>query len=308
MNVLVTGGTGFIGSHVVARLLELGDTPVIFDRHVKKPPAGCELILGDVRDPVAVTEAVAHVDGVIHLAAVLGTQETIANPRPAAETNILGALNVFEAVTQYGLPAAYAAVGNHWMNNGYSITKTAAERFADMYNTDRGARIAIVRAVNAYGPGQSVAAPYGWSKVRKIMPAFICRALLGHPIEIYGDGSQVMDMVYVDDVADLFVRALKTGPADRIYEAGPGRATTVLEIAQLVQLLVQEWGGTYAELQHLPMRPGEPPASRVVADPTTLLPLAPAGYDFLPLFNGVSETVRWYLGEHGRSWMFRPGR
>ena len=296
-NVLVTGGSGFIGSHVVRQLLSDGYTPVIFDRHIRKPPPGCELILGDVRDPVAVTEAAAHAEGIIHLAAVLGTQETIGNPRPAAETNILGALNVFEAAVQYDLPVSYAAVGNHWMDNGYSITKTAAERFARMYNAERGGKIAVVRALNAYGPGQSVAAPYGHSKVRKIMPAFVCRALSGHPIEVYGDGFQRMDMIHVSDVARCFVRAMEVGPSEQTYEAGTGSAPTVLHIAQLV---VAAAGG--GEIVHLPMRPGEPEHSVVRGDPSTLAPLFGDRPEFIPLPVGIAETVGWFAANRGVTW------
>ena len=304
MKVLVTGGTGFIGSHVVKRLLEHGHEPVVFDRHIKNPPPGCELILGDVRDATAVTEAVAHVEAVIHLAAVLGTQETIHNPRPAAETNVLGALNVFEAVAEYELPAAYAAVGNYWMENTYSISKTCAERFARMFNQERGTRIAVVRALNAYGPGQSVAAPFGPSKVRKIMPAFICRALAGQPIEVYGDGQQVMDMIHVQDVAEIFVRALELGPhPDGIpYEAGNGRATTVLEIAQQVAGDVEAKISDRVEIVHLPMRPGEPEHSVVLGDPGTLEPLFSGPPRLRALEDGIPETVDFYAANVGLLW------
>lgn len=298
MNVLVTGGSGFIGSHVVSALLQRDLTPVIFDRHVRKPPAGCELILGDVRDPVAVTEAVAHADGVIHLAAVLGTQETIANPRPAAETNILGALNVFEALAQYQVPAALAAVGNHWMQNGYSISKTSAERYAEMYNLERCTSIAVVRALNAYGPGQSVAAPYGHSKVRKIMPSFICRGLSGHPIEVYGSGGQMMDMIHVADVAEVFVRAMLHGPhPDGIcYEAGTGLAPKVMTIADLV---CEYTGG---HIVKVPMRPGEPEDSIVSGDPFTLEPLYGQVPSFRSLRDGIAETVEWYRANENVTW------
>lgn len=304
MKVLVTGGSGFIGSHIVNRLLELGYEPVILDRHVRKPPEHCELILGDVRDATAVTEAVAHVDAVIHLAAVLGTQETIHNPKPAAETNVLGALNVFEAVAEYELPAAYAAVGNYWMENTYSISKTAAERFAKMFNQERGTRIAVVRALNAYGPGQSVAVPFGPSKVRKIAPAFICRALAGQPIEVYGDGNQVMDMIHVQDVADVFVRALMLGPhPDGIpYEAGTGNATTVLEVANAVAKDVEDKIGTGVEIVHLPMRPGEPEHSVVLGDPGTLEPLYGHEPTFRGLDVGIPETVDFYAETVGQLW------
>ena len=160
--ILVTGGAGFIGSYVVERLLAKGYKVVVFDHsspglvtlaHTMK---GVEFFHGDIMDEVAVTEAAAHVDGIIHLAAVLGTQETIANPRPAAKTNILGGLNVLEAAVQYDLPVVYAGVGNHWMREEgagtYTITKTAVEDFVRMFNKFRGARVSVVRPVNAYGP------------------------------------------------------------------------------------------------------------------------------------------------------------
>lgn len=261
-HVLVTGGNGFIGRWTVRLLAERGYEVVVLDTRYREPAAG-ELLLGDIRDATAVTEAVAHVDGVIHLAGVLGTQETIRNPRPAAETNILGGLNVFEACAQYGVPLVNIAVGNWWMDNTYSITKNTMERFARMFVVDRGAHVSIVRALNAYGPGQSMSAPYGPSKVRKIMPSFICRALTGEPIEVYGDGTQVMDMIHVSDVARALVGALETDhPVD--IEAGTGRATTVNDIAELV---VAEVGGS---IRHLPMRPGEAERSVVLGDPLTM--------------------------------------
>jgi UDP-glucose 4-epimerase len=298
MKVLVTGGRGFIGGHVVDLLLDMDYEPVIFDRQVRFH-RDCEVILGDVRDATAVTEAVAHVDGVIHLAAVLGTQETIRIPVPAAETNVLGALNVFHAVAQYGLPCAYAAVGNHWMLNTYSISKTCAERFAWMFNAEHGARIAVVRALNAYGPRQSVAAPFGPSKVRKIMPSFVCRALTGTPIEVYGDGEQIMDMIFVRDVADVLVRAMLNGPhpGGIAYEAGTGRLTTVNEIAGAV---IAEVGG--GGLHHVPMRPGEPERSTVVGDPETLRPLFGERPELVALEDGVAETVEWFRAHKGVTW------
>src|SRR5215216_2641609 len=104
----VTGGAGFIGTYVVEELLARGYTPVIMDRHVKADrnayPEGVEIFIGDVREEVHMTEFAAHVDGIIHLAAVLGTQETIKNPVPAAMSNVEGGLNFLEAVTQYDLP------------------------------------------------------------------------------------------------------------------------------------------------------------------------------------------------------------
>jgi UDP-glucose 4-epimerase len=164
MKTLVTGGAGFIRSWIRKELLVRGHSVLVMDHQDRRHllTDGEEFFLGDVRDATAVTEAAAHVDGFIHLAAVLGTQETIGNPRPSAEANILGSLDVFEAANQYGLASVYTGV-DHWMRDhgtgSYTISKSAAEDFVRMYNAYRGGRITIVRPVNAYGPGQSIVAP-----------------------------------------------------------------------------------------------------------------------------------------------------
>jgi UDP-glucose 4-epimerase len=293
-HILVTGGNGFIGRYVVEELHERGYTVAVLDRHAPVGnPRGAALFFGDIKDRTLVSEAVAHVDGVIHLAGVLGTQETVANPLPAAETNILGGLNVLEACSRYGVPLVYIAVGNYWMNNTYSITKSTIERFVDMFVRFRDSRMSVVRAMNAYGPRQVAAAPYGPSRVRKVMPSFICRALSGEDIEIYGDGTQVMDMIYVTDVAKVLVTALEmTSTVSSVYEAGTGRLTTVNDIAAQVVKAVGEKTGSYPLVKHLPMRPGEDERSVVVGDPQTL-----AAMDVFPLVTleeGVAKTVDYF--------------
>lgn len=292
MKVLVTGGAGFIGQHVCRALTTRDHEPIVFDR-AARPQTFFESYFGDIRDPTAVTEAVAHVDAVIHLAGVLGTQETIGNPYPATKTNVLGGLNVLQAVAQYQLPAVYIAVGNHWMDNTYSISKTTVERFVRMFNQERDTDIRIVRALNAYGPGQSLPAPYGPSKVRKIIPSFVGAALHDQPIEIYGDGNQIMDMIYVEDVAEILIDALLTdinsAPADFTYSAGTGRPTTVTQIALAV--LAACGGG---DITHAPMRPGEPEHSRVIGKPETLKPLGWDTARMVPLEVGIPKTVEYF--------------
>lgn len=292
MRVLVTGGNGFIGRYVVEALDRYGYEPVIFDRRKVASP-GIESFYGDIRDANAVSEAMSHVDGFIHLAGILGTQETIENPLPAAETNVLGGLNILQAAVEHDVPGVNIAVGNHWMNNTYSISKSTVERFCLMYRKERKARVNTVRALNAYGPRQVPPAPYGPSRVRKIMPSFICRALDGKPIQIYGDGSQIMDMIHVADVAFILVRALEhaweTGGQDNVFEAGTGRITTVKEIAEKV---LEKTGGT---IEYLPMRPGEPASSVVVGNPNTLKPLWGKGVpDFITLESGIALSVSYY--------------
>lgn len=304
----VTGGSGFIGGYVREELLSQGYEVVIFDRAPHGELAeGESFFLGDIRDEVAVSEFVAHVDGVIHLAAVLGTQETIENPKPAIETNVLGGLHVLAATTQYNVPLVYAGVGNHWMRTEgggtYTITKTFIEDLCKMYIKNRRSRINVVRPVNAYGPRQSVAAPFGSSKVRKIMPSFIMRAIHNWDIEVYGGGTQVSDCVHVRDVAQVFVAALKytedhgslwakTGRDS--FEVGPKNDTfTVKDIAELVVKIT----GSESEIKSLSMRPGEVNNAVVRADLGTLSHLAEYGIDpdnFISLEDGIRETVEWF--------------
>lgn len=297
-HVLVTGGNGFIGGYVVEELIKRGHRVAVLDRHHKPGGSQQELYFGDIKDATLVTDAIGHMDGVIHLAGVLGTQETIANPLPAAETNILGGLNVISACAQYDVPLINIAVGNWWMDNTYSITKNSVERFVKMMAKYEAKSMMSVRALNAYGPRQVAAAPYGPSRVRKVMPSFACKALMGEPIEIYGDGKQVMDMIYVTDVAYILVSALEhldsKGAPEETIEAGTGRDTTVNDIADEVVNAAFSIGSYRTKVKHLPMRPGEDPGSVVKADTTTLEPLGIKPDQLVTLEKGVHETVAYF--------------
>ena len=294
MKILVTGGAGFIGSYVVEKCIERGHEPIIFDHYNRQEEYPCPVILGDVRDEVAVTEAMAHVDAWIHLAAVLGTQETIDNPRPAAQSNLMGGLNMLAAAKQYNLPGTYIGVGNHWMNNPYSITKTMIERFVSMYNKEHGTRVNIVRAMNAYGPRQRPVPPWGDSKVRKITPSFICRALTGEDIEVYGNGKQISDMCWVGDVAHALVVATEKAAQDIVFpeavEVGPAHSKQVGEIAHLIIHLT----GSDSQVVNLPMRPGEIPGATVSADINTLKYVDMTEASLMPVAKGMEITIDYY--------------
>lgn len=293
MKVLVTGGAGFIGSHVVDELNGRGYEPIIFDHRKERLVSG-NVFIGDVRDAVSVSEAMHHAEGFIHLAAALGTQETIFDPRPAVETNIFGGLNILEAAAKYDVPGVNIAVGNWWMANPYAITKNSIERFIDMYNQYRGTRINNVRAMNAYGPRQVAAAPYGPSKVRKITPSFVCRALNNDPIEVYGDGQQVSDMVYVSDVAKALVSAMENARDGNVHdtvEVGPAIHNTVKEFAD--EVIRQT--GSKSEIVHLPMRPGEEPNASVTADISTLSYVGMNPDELVSIEKGLAETIEYFV-------------
>ncbi len=334
MKIGVTGGNGFIGSYIIDEIKARGHEALVLDHKAREG----NVLLGDVRDATIVQELAAHVDGIIHMAAVLGTAETIDNPGPAAETNILGTVNVFESCARYDLPVVFAAVGNSNIGRGtYCVTKTTGEQFVSMYREDRGVRITAVRPMNAYGPRQSAPTPYGASKVRKIVPSFVCSALSGDPMKLYGGGTQISDSVFVADVARVFVQALEKASEDVIpdhpIDVGNAIPTTVLAVAEEVQANVPG-----AVIEAVPMRLGEPhggpvsteedlnalvaavlsvnpgirpiDARRVLrqlgtvvsADVTTLAAIGLSHEDFLPLSEGIRRTVDWFRENEGITW------
>ena len=292
--ILITGGQGFLGTATVNKALERGHKVIVFDRHleVKKWASNnwfnntdIQLRMGDLKDRDAVFEAVNHCDSVINLGGLLGTSEMVNNPIPAVEVNILGALHIFDAMRTYSKKGVQIAVGNYWMNNPYSITKNTTERFALMYNKEHGTSIVVVRGLNVYGPGQKA------SPVRKIVPNVIIPALKNEEIIIYGDGSQIMDFIYIDDMATILIYAIeKEIDCSVIYEAGMGDDTTINHLVNEIIDITQ----SKSKVSHIPMRPGEEPNSVVKANPKTLKPLGIDYKKFITLRYGLERSVKWY--------------
>lgn len=287
MKILVTGGNGFIGSHVVDNLRLKKHEVTIFDRFYKKPlnPA-VNIFTGDIKDPEAVDQAVSLHDGIIHLAGILGTAETVTTPKESIDVNIQAAINVYEAVKRHQKTASAMTVGNYTWNNSYAITKYTAERFALMYNQEFKTKIAIVRGLNVYGERQKHA------PVRKVVPNFIIRALNNDPIEIFGDGEQLLDLIYVKDTAEIIIRSLLLdhGVYDTVFEAGSGSLVTARELAELIIKLSK----SKSRVVFLPMRSGEPQRSITQGDPSSLAPLGFRVQDFTPLKTGLHKTIAWY--------------
>jgi UDP-glucose 4-epimerase len=290
---LVTGSAGFIGQAVAAELASRGHTCQPFD----KPD--------DVCDPNQVLAAVGNADAVINLAGVLGTAEIIGSESRAAEVNVMGALNVLDAAGLCGVPLVQIATGHEGQPNPYAITKRCASDLALARAQWTGQPVTVVRAYHVYGPGQKPPAPHGPSTVRKIVPSFACRALTGMPIEVWGSGRQVIDLVHVADVAAALVDAIG-GPYGRVVEAGTGKPTTVLDAAkeiggriagarlaaylnfgdrQTLTASPYELPPTPVQIQRMPMRPGEPEDATVVAS-------APACPNPWP--HRLDETIDWY--------------
>jgi UDP-glucose 4-epimerase len=153
MRIVVTGGSGFIGSHCVDALSEAGHEVTVFDQAAPRHTPMCDYIIGDLSDPIAVSEAVKLSDVVIHAGGMLGTHETVLKAGDAVKINILGTLNVLQATTRYECKLINISKPNVWVNP-YSITKDCCEKFCFMYVDEFDAQVAVVKLYNVYGPRQ----------------------------------------------------------------------------------------------------------------------------------------------------------
>ena len=289
MKAVVVGGQGFLGSATVRELLARGDEVIVLDRMAEQKradalfgPCATRAIKGDILDPDSLARAFRGIDEVYHLAGRLGTSELNQCVRDAIETNVTGAVNVFQAAMDADVPALfYASKPNVWLNT-YTITKFAAEQFAEMY-AKLGARILTLRYFNAYGPGQ----PKG--PVRKIIPTFASQAARGEPLTVYGNGEQTVDMIYADDIARITVRFVRSGAACGVVDCGRGIPMTVNAVARAVL----DHFGSKGGVVHLPMRDGETPDTHLVAD-ITALHCAIGPLDFSPWESTLAHTLDSY--------------
>jgi nucleoside-diphosphate-sugar epimerase len=178
------------------------------------------------------------------------------------------------------VPLVQIGTGHRGQPNPYAITKACAEDLLLARAEWEGDRINVVRAFHAYGPGQKACPPHGSSTVRKIIPSFVCRALTGMPLEVNGDGSQLIDLIHVDEVARILIAALG-GPYGIVLDAGTGVSTTVLDAASDVI----EWTRSDSRIVRVPMRNGEPENATVVAE-------RPCSDKFWPY--QLAETIDYY--------------
>jgi nucleoside-diphosphate-sugar epimerase len=276
MRVLVTGAGGFIGQHLAAELTARGHRAVPFDR------PEC-----DVRSRSQVAQAVGHCDAVVNLAARLGTPELFGSELDAAEVNILGAVNIYDAAAHYGVPVVQIGTGHRAQLNPYAITKACAEDLALSRAQWLGENITIVRAYHAYGPGQKPAPPFGPSPVAKFFPTFACRILTGLPAEISGSGEQTIDPVHVSSVARSLADAISAPTPGSVVEAGNGKGFSVAQVAAGIAAAA----GVNLAVSYTAGRLGEPEDAVVVASD-------PACDDVWPY--QVTQTVDWY-----RQWLAR---
>jgi UDP-glucose 4-epimerase len=244
VRVLVTGGSGFIGSHVVDLLLAEGHEARVFDMRAcsDAPRERCEHVVGDLLDPAVLLAAADGCEAIIHLAAAADVGLVAKDPRGAEELNSRGTLNVLEAARSTGARVVYAST--IWVYSDvratevdedselglpshlYTATKLAGEMYCRSYGELYGVTTTILRFGIPYGPRARPAA---------VLPIFVNKALAGEPLTIAGDGLQTRRFVYVEDLADGVVRALRPQAGGRVYNLVGEQETSVRDIAEAVR-------------------------------------------------------------------------
>jgi UDP-glucose 4-epimerase len=300
--VLITGGAGFIGSNLAARLAAAGDRVRILDdlsmgqrAYLEGVPH--ELVVRSLADRAAIDQAVDGVEAVVHLAARAGIPDSVADPLGTFEVNVTRLLDVLDAARLAGarrfvFASSNAAAGDHEPPaderdlphpvSPYGASKLAGEAYCQAYAATYGLAACALRFSNAYGPRSL--------HKRSVVAAWLRAALTGGPIEVHGDGRQTRDFVFVDDLAGAVQAALdapEEAVAGELFQAGTGVETTVNELAEAIQTAV----GRRLDVRHLPARAGDVRrnVSRVDKAAERL------GYRAtVPLEEGIARTTAWF--------------
>ena len=309
MRILITGGAGFLGSHLSDRLLADGHEVICLDnfftgrktniQHLLNHPR-FELIRHDVIDPFKV-----ETDQIYNLACPASPPHYQFNPIKTMKTSVMGAINclglakrtrarVFQASTSevYGDPAIHPQVESYWGNvnpigrrSCYDEGKRCAETLFFDYHRENGVDIRVIRIFNTYGPRMH-------PNDGRVVSNFIVQALRGEDLTIYGDGSQTRSFCYVDDLVDGFVRFMnQTATVGPLNLGNPGEFT-MLELAEII---IKQVGGT-AKITHRPLPADDPKQRR----PDITLAKKHLGWEpKVPLTEGVARTIAYFRKELG---------
>jgi UDP-glucose 4-epimerase len=253
---LVTGGAGFIGSHLVEALLAEGHVVSAFDDlssgFRQNVPRQAEFIEGDVTDPEAIEAAFDGIDGCFHLAGVASVLRSHRDWVRAHRVNLTGTINVFDQARasrrQHEIPVVYASTAAIYGNCGnvqvdeespaaplsaYGADKYACELHARIAGAIHGVPTVGLRFFNLYGPRQDLISPYS-----SVVSIFADRLLRGEPVEIFGDGEQTRDFTYIGDAVDALRRAMRVATVSAfVFNVCTGRAKSILGLAQTMAAL-----------------------------------------------------------------------
>jgi UDP-glucose 4-epimerase len=274
---LVTGGAGFIGSHVVERLLGEGARVRVLDNYssgsranlpfASQYKAALEMIEGDIRDLATVERAAHGVRAIFHQAAMRSVPRSVADPLGANDNNVRGTLHVFEAARRAGVRrVVYASSSSVYGDNPelpkresqtpqpispYAVSKATNEQYGAVWSRLYGVDTVGLRYFNVFGPRQDPQSEYA-----AVIPRFILWGLQGAPLQVHGDGTQTRDFTYIDNVVDANLLAARApAGAGQAFNVGCGDRVSLLEV---VARLEKALGRTLAR-QHTPSRAGDVP-------------------------------------------------
>lgn len=307
-NVLVTGGAGFIGSHLVEHFCRAGcaHAEKAHVRVLDNLRSGfkhnldgldCEFIAGSVTDRDVVKEAVKGIDYIFHLAAMISVPESMTNPTECVEINTQGTLIMLEEAARAGVKklcfsSSAAIYGDNPVvpktenmlpepKSPYAVTKLDGECYCKMFNDEGWLDTACMRYFNVFGPRQDPKSQYAAA-----VPIFIDRAAKNQPLTIFGDGTQTRDFVYVKDVVAANVFLAQTQGLSGVYNVAYGKSITITELAHRIIELT----GSASAIQYADPRPGDVKHSMAAVDK-----LNAAGLTLTDNFEaGLAETIRFF--------------
>ena len=305
MNVLVTGGAGFIGANLCRALLATDDVAgvrVLDDlstgHRQNLDGLDVEFVEASLVDPEAVAAAADRVQSIVHLGALGSVPRSLADPVASHAANTTGTLHVLEAARAIDAQVIVASSSSVYGANPtlpkredlaiapvspYAATKVATESYARAWHHAYGLPVVAFRFFNVYGPRQRADHPYA-----AVIPKFIDAALAGRPVEIHGDGRQSRDFTYVDTVTDVLTSAVVGGVSDPDpVNLAFGVPCDLLGLLDLLETVI----GTKVDREHVPPRAGDVRASD--ADSTRLHQLFP-GLEPVGLERGLRATVDWH--------------
>lgn len=301
MRCCVTGGAGFIGSHIVERLLKEGHEVVVLDdlstgsRHFV--PSAARLIVGDIRDPAALSKALDGVEAVFHQAALRSVPRSVKEPENYGSVNVEGTLKVLSACKKRNARFVFASSSSIYGENPtfpqredllpmpispYAATKRAGELLARVFSSCYGLPTCSLRYFNVYGPRQDPHSEYA-----AVVARFLLRGLKGLPLEIHGDGEQSRDFTYVQDVAHANLLGAAKPFYGEVFNIAGGLSIPVRQIAELAEKLI----GHPLQKTFAPARPGD--VRKTWADCT----LARTKLGFSPAFSfeaGLQEALAYF--------------
>ncbi len=319
---LITGGCGFIGTNLVATLLEkdpdarirILDNLSSADRDnlaslvpfrerapdsLQAPPRGVELVVGDIRDPEVCRKSCTGIDVIVHLAANIGVPFSVENPVEDMLTNVNGTLYMLEAARIMGVPRFVFASSGAPLGqveppiheekaprpvSPYGASKLAGEGYCSAYNRTFGIKTISLRFGNVYGPASE--------DKSDVVSNFIRRALAGEVLEIYGDGNQTRDFIHISDTVQAILLAAQSDAGGEVFQIATFRETSVNEIASMLQRLIKKHTGGVLKIDHGQIRAGD--VRRYCSDISRarhILGFEPR----VGLEEGLEDTLRFFL-------------